>query len=295
MRMLILGPVVCLAALIAVGIPVVTGVYVYKDAQKRGMNAPLWTLVAILAPSLVGFIIYLLVRGSYRNLKCPRCEAPVEEGFAVCPQCGAKLRAACGNCGDPVEAGWKICPRCAKSLTPDAFVCTPPAKKQDHLLGKILAAVVIFPLLLLLALGVLAMAGYTQPGAYNQVSMTVAEYAENQKNEAIVQWVEEQQDAETVQVLHYGEKRDAQWANHWLILIPGAGEETQANIVQRPGLFRPRVEVLTVPGGEGQGLIWISTYTKAQPQLTLYVDGGMTDYTLTESEHNPALFELIAE
>ena len=39
-------------------IPVMIGVYVYRDAARRGMNAVLWTLVAVLAPALVGFIVY---------------------------------------------------------------------------------------------------------------------------------------------------------------------------------------------------------------------------------------------
>ena len=51
-------------------LPLLIGVYVYRDAKRRGMNAALWTLIAILAPSLIGFIIYLLVRGNYSNLKC---------------------------------------------------------------------------------------------------------------------------------------------------------------------------------------------------------------------------------
>lgn len=41
----------------AMVIPVLIGVYVYQDASDRGMNSVLWTLVAVLAPSLIGFII----------------------------------------------------------------------------------------------------------------------------------------------------------------------------------------------------------------------------------------------
>jgi len=52
-----------------IGIPVMIGVYVYKDAQSRRMNAVLWTLVAIFAPGLTGFIIYLLVRRDYPSLR----------------------------------------------------------------------------------------------------------------------------------------------------------------------------------------------------------------------------------
>ena len=33
-------------------LPLLIGVYVYRDAKRRGMNAALWTLIAILAPTL---------------------------------------------------------------------------------------------------------------------------------------------------------------------------------------------------------------------------------------------------
>ena len=60
MRTVIFSLVV-LAALLT--IPVMIGVYVCRDAKRRGMNAALWTLIAVAAPALIGFIIYLLVRG----------------------------------------------------------------------------------------------------------------------------------------------------------------------------------------------------------------------------------------
>ncbi len=36
-------------------------VWVYRDAQKRGMNATLW-LIIVLLTSILGLIIYLIVR-----------------------------------------------------------------------------------------------------------------------------------------------------------------------------------------------------------------------------------------
>ena len=92
---------------IAMVIPVLIGVYVYRDASDRGMNAVLWTLVAVLAPSLIGFIIYLLVRSNYSNLKCRVCGTRVRENYVVCPGCGTKLKPCCPNCSAPVEPGWK--------------------------------------------------------------------------------------------------------------------------------------------------------------------------------------------
>lgn len=49
-------------------IPVFSAVYVYRDANRNRMNAPLWTLLAILAP-MMGLIIYLLVRDDHFNLR----------------------------------------------------------------------------------------------------------------------------------------------------------------------------------------------------------------------------------
>ena len=55
-----LFPIIILfAAILSIGLEVLIGVYVYRDAVKRNMNAVLWTLVSVFAPYLVGFIIYL--------------------------------------------------------------------------------------------------------------------------------------------------------------------------------------------------------------------------------------------
>ena len=92
MRTVIFSLVVLVALLT---IPVMIGIYVYRDSRHRGMNAALWTLIAVIAPALIGFIIYLLIRGNYPDLQCPQCTEPVTEQYTVCPHCGAKLRPAC--------------------------------------------------------------------------------------------------------------------------------------------------------------------------------------------------------
>lgn len=48
-------------------IPVMIGVYVYRDAVRRDMNAAIWAAIALLAPFFTGFIVYLIVRGNYTN------------------------------------------------------------------------------------------------------------------------------------------------------------------------------------------------------------------------------------
>lgn len=52
--------------LFVLAFPLVIGVLVYRDASKRVDASPwLWALVAALAPSFVGVIIYLIVRNDY--------------------------------------------------------------------------------------------------------------------------------------------------------------------------------------------------------------------------------------
>ena len=86
---------VYLAVLIIV--PILVGVYVFRDASRRGMNAALWTLIAVLVPILVGFIIYLLVRSSYPDLKCPQCGTPVRESPVRCPAEGQLSQLLCSG------------------------------------------------------------------------------------------------------------------------------------------------------------------------------------------------------
>ena len=64
-------------------VPILIGVYVYRDANRRGMNALVWTLIALFAPSLIGFIIYLLVRSGYSDLECPRCQTAIKEEYVL--------------------------------------------------------------------------------------------------------------------------------------------------------------------------------------------------------------------
>lgn len=143
---------VVLISFLIILIPI--GIYVYRDAKRRGMNAVLWTLVAVVAPGLIGFIIYLLVRRNDPDLQCPQCAGPVAEQYVVCPHCGAKLRPACPNCAYPVEPGWKVCPRCAAPLDGVELRCTPPQQRRDKALSRIMIALIAVPAVLIVLIAV---------------------------------------------------------------------------------------------------------------------------------------------
>ena len=101
-------------------------VWVYRDAERRGMNGVLWALLVFIG-NLIGLIIYLIIRSDREEVPkedvegravqpCPNCQKPVETGFAFCPHCGAKLRGGCPKCGELIEENWKLCPLCGEQL-----------------------------------------------------------------------------------------------------------------------------------------------------------------------------------
>jgi len=97
-------------------------VWVYRDAERRGMNGLLWALLVLIG-NVIGLIIYLIVRSeSAARLqpacceKCPSCGTEVRAGFAFCPNCGKSMKPVCPNCKKPVQADWKACPHCGTSL-----------------------------------------------------------------------------------------------------------------------------------------------------------------------------------
>ncbi|MTI96292.1 MAG: hypothetical protein FH749_12585 [Firmicutes bacterium] len=98
-------------------IPLLIGIFVWRDAGRRGMNQLLWTLVAALIPYLLGLIVYLIVASQYNPLtKCPGCRNKVEQEFQICPHCGYQLQEACPQCNKPVSPDWNLCPSCGKHL-----------------------------------------------------------------------------------------------------------------------------------------------------------------------------------
>ncbi len=99
-------------------------VWVYRDAQGRGMNGVLWALLVFIG-HVIGLIIYLIVRSERAArpqapaaccVKCPSCGTEVGAGYAFCPHCGKPMKAVCPSCKKPVQAEWKVCPYCGANL-----------------------------------------------------------------------------------------------------------------------------------------------------------------------------------
>jgi RNA polymerase subunit RPABC4/transcription elongation factor Spt4 len=142
---LVFIPIFFLIFALFIAVYVMIGVYVYRDAGKRGMNKVLWALVAVLVPSFLGIVIYLLVRNnSFSSSACPECHKPVLQDYSICPHCGYELMLNCNSCGKPVSKGWKLCPWCRQELpnTGDFSSSTVESSKSNKKLIAIIIAIV---------------------------------------------------------------------------------------------------------------------------------------------------------
>ena len=92
------------AAALAVGMVIAIWLlclgFVFADARRRGMRAPGWTLVAMLMPNLLGFLLYFVMRRPLAApcVSCSR-EIPVDQPF--CSWCGTS-RAPLPSATEPV-------------------------------------------------------------------------------------------------------------------------------------------------------------------------------------------------
>lgn len=281
-------------------VPVLIGIYVWRDAQRRQMNSVLWTLIAVIAPSLIGFIIYLLVRRSYSDLECPKCGAPVENQYAVCPNCGAKLRPFCPNCSAPVEIGWKVCPHCATPLLEGPSDIAPPIRRKDKSLGKILIAILIVPVLLI-ALAFLSFARMGHGGSSSMREVSFDEYDMEQESEIIRQSVHEWLDGlepryDRAYALRYDYARGSNQEHFFLIYIPaGIGGMTHNSFGSRTGLFGTALVLETEQTGNNGSLLCVSSTADTPPKLQIKLDGKKLPCEVTVVDYNPTLFYIIPQ
>ena len=67
-------------------------IWVYRDAQKRGMNGALW-LIIVLVGNVIGLLVYLIVREPEKTYTltvryCKYCGNPMTPDAKFCPKCG---------------------------------------------------------------------------------------------------------------------------------------------------------------------------------------------------------------
>ena len=285
-----------LAALLTV--PILIGVYVYRDANRRGMNATLWTLIAVVAPALIGFIIYLLIRGNYPDLQCPQCAEPVSEQYAVCPHCGTKLHPACPNCSFPVEPDWKVCPKCATPLDGIEMHHTPPLRQRDRTLNKILVAIIAAPVaLIVLAMFGLIFARSVVSGSCTLREVTFDEYDHEQTSEALREAVHNWLDslevrADRAYALRYDYSNDlgAGHEYYYLFYIPDGGQSPSTSFGTDSVLFGTTLSLRLERTGYSGSLYCVQTSADSPPVPRVILGGKHIRCETQVVDYNPTLF-----
>lgn len=294
MRTVIFSLVVLVALLT---IPVMIGVYVYRDAKRRGMNAMAWTLIAVVAPALIGFIIYLLVRGNSPDLHCPQCAEPVTEQYVICPHCGAKLRPACPNCSFPVEVDWKVCPKCATPLEGVEMPPAPPQRQRDRTLGKILIAIIVVPvaLIALAVFGLTALQSVT--GSSTMREVTFDEYDQEQESETIREAVHEWLDSldarsDRAYALRYDYSNElgAGQEHYYLFYVPAGGQSPSTSFGTDAGLFGTTLNLRLERTGYSGSLYCVQTSVESTPKPRIVLGGKHIRCEVQVVDYNPTLF-----
>ena len=294
MRTVIFSLVVLVALLT---IPVMIGVYVYRDAKRRGMNAMAWTLIAVVAPALIGFIIYLLVRGNSPDLQCPQCAEPVTEQYVICPHCGAKLRPACPNCSFPVEPDWNVCPKCATPLNKTELHHTPPLRQRDKSLSKILIAIIVIPVALI-ALAVFGLTAFqSATGSSTLREATFEEYDREQTSEAVREAVHEWLDSLEVRSdrayalrYDYTNELGAGQEHYFLFYVPAGGQSPDTSFGTDSGLFGTTLNLRLERTGYSGSLYCVQTSVESTPKPRIVLGGKHIRCEMQVVDYNPTLF-----
>ena len=285
-------------------VPILIGVYVYRDATRRGMNAVMWTLIALLAPSMIGLIIYLLVRSSYSDMECPRCGTTVKEEYVLCPKCGAELRPFCPNCSAPVEPDWTVCPRCASPLEEIGQDVVVPTRKKDKSLGVILLAVILIPVVLILVMvGVFAfqMTGTNGSGSTSISAVYADDYIAEIKNDEISAWYQNCTD-DRAHILYYEAQDESGEPTQvrFLIRMPELRDPITINFDNNAGFIHNKLEIRYGSYGNStdEYLILVTcTGDDINKEIILYCDNEVMDYEIEGTDTVIALpdnAELIA-
>src|SRR5512136_959842 len=107
---------------------ILVAVWVYRDAESRGMSGALWVVLLVLASLFFAFIgglivlvIYLIVRAEHPRMYAampypgyapPMVPPPGPPPAAPPPYVGASAATTCRNCGAPLGPGLTFCGRC---------------------------------------------------------------------------------------------------------------------------------------------------------------------------------------
>lgn len=283
-------------------LPFIVGFFVYRDARQRDMNAILWAFVAALAPAFIGLIVYLLVRGNYANLRCPRCSTPVTETFVVCPKCGAKLRPSCPNCKTPVEPDWKVCPRCTTPLPEIQTDIQTPVRPKDRTGWKVLLVVLLVPLLLIVLL-VFGLRQSFSAGSASMQEVSLDDYyaeleglSQEETAENVREWLDGlNQEEARAHALRYDYDNGSNIEYYFLVYVPGGGESSHSSFGQSSSIFGTTLKLDLEDTGNDGSLFNIVSSAENAPNLKITLGGKRIPCYVDTVDYNPTVYYIVPQ
>ena len=294
---IVVVPILILIAALCVAIPVTVGIYVYRDANRRKMNAALWTLISVLAPGFIGLIIYLIIRSNYSAQQCPQCGANVSENFSVCPSCGYSLKNKCPNCAMPLEPYWNICPNCANPIPSEMRPEKPVKQKKDKGMRVILILVIVIPLLLcILLVGGIAI---YRNAANNIFISTMGTYVDKQTDDivcedfSVADWYKEcDEQGEGIYILRARvQENESKRKTTKMLVYRNDGYYSSLIASKNGGIFSLPTEQIMFEGdgvgyfdalADDYSIAYFEFEKDSDYQLEVLTNGEESDYTLTD-------------
>lgn len=87
--------------------------WVYKDANEKRTNAPLWGML-VLITNLGGLIVYSIYKQS--NIVCFKCGTMQDKENIFCNHCGIQLHERCDKCSNIISKGNNYCSKCGHKI-----------------------------------------------------------------------------------------------------------------------------------------------------------------------------------
>ncbi|MCQ2420160.1 MAG: zinc ribbon domain-containing protein [Clostridia bacterium] len=260
---------IALTAVLTVSLTI--GFCVYRDAKRRGMNAGLWALIAAVAPALIGLIAYYVAGQNHPDLRCPNCDAPVQEQSSVCPKCGQTLNG--------VQKGVRS-----------------PVRKKDTSIPRFFA--IIFLTLILIGMVVLpilsAVSGSGGEAIYRETAIdtyfasmeqTPAQAAAAEK---VRTWLDSlEPEMHHAYALQYDSHTEAGNEHYFLICVPGAAERSLSGFSQSDGLFGSKLSLILRSTGKGDALFTVMSPAKRVSHLEIILDDRQIPCEISAVDFNP--------
>ena len=88
---------------------IIVALWVYGDAAKSHLSAPVWGIVTLFS-NLAGVLVYVMYK--HINATCGFCGAVQPKSNVFCTFCGKKIGLECPKCGHSMKHSDNYCPKC---------------------------------------------------------------------------------------------------------------------------------------------------------------------------------------